>query len=475
MEDKKMKTKALLLLCAILALAACSNEDNDTAQTPMTPTELTQQTITFNLTATHPNDNAAASRGWTGDGQTATTRAVKQTWEAGDAIFVFFCDVAAAPRHLKMTFDGSAWTSAEYDGATQNAGALGLHDGDAGTMRAIYLPFGSNVTIGNEGDRFTFSKDYFAYYLTATLAYTVTNNEVSGAFDMQIPADYVQFFVEDADAADEAYTLSSDAVIPTSLYNIEADGSIVERSENAGDAMPGYKYSGGYLFSGKLNPSYPATVALLPTYERSDVVIGYYFIKNNSSGNERRDYLVTGKTLVSHSAVKLPANGDSKWLQVGSDKYVELLKSDNSSLGTWCTCNYGATLPEQVGTQLYFYDAWKQGIPSKYQFNAIVENCQWAWMTVNGQAGMGIKAATGFLFLPAKDDTSGYYWSSTADGSPSGDSLPYAWRLFFKIQGNDHSVVYLSNWNINCEVRPILNRGLNALDDYNDSGDPFGF
>ena len=49
-----MKTRVLLLLCAILSLAAC-NDDN---VVPLTPTEPEQteptQPITFNLTATRP-------------------------------------------------------------------------------------------------------------------------------------------------------------------------------------------------------------------------------------------------------------------------------------------------------------------------------------------------------------------------------------------------------------------------------------
>lgn len=40
---------------------------------------------------------------------------------------------------------------------------------------------------------------------------------------MLIPDEYVQFFVEDASAVDEAYTLGTDAVIPVGVASIAAD------------------------------------------------------------------------------------------------------------------------------------------------------------------------------------------------------------------------------------------------------------
>ncbi len=406
-----MKTRLSLLLCALLALTACSNDDNDVPQNPEAPTTETPQTIKFNLTASHPDDAAAQ------------TRAVKQTWEAGDAIFVFFTG-AEAPKHLKMTYDGTAWTSAEYDGATQTAGALGLKNGDTGTMRAVFLPFGSDATVSVDGTSFTFSTTYYAYYATATLSYTVTDNEVSGAFDMVIPEGYVQFFVEDAAATNGGYTLGTDAVIPTGVASIAADGTITETSNKAaGDDMTGYAYSGGYLFSGKLNGSY--------SYG------GYYFAKTKTADNTRADYFVSGKTLASHSAVKLPANDNvyavnygspnaGKWVTVGSNITVSLYdvtgsgsSETASSLGKWYTCNYGQAVPESLGSLYSFNAANALGVtlPTKNQFELINNSsrCSYTWLTVHGQQGVVIKAARGFLFLPALDDVYCRYWSSTTD------------------------------------------------------------
>lgn len=399
-----MKTRLSLLLCALLALTACSNDDNDVTQNPEAPTAEAPQTIKFNLTASHPDDDAAAQ-----------TRAVKQTWEAGDAIFVFFTG-AAAPKHLKMTYDGTAWTSAEYDGATQTAGALGLKNGDTGTMRAVFLPFGSDATVSASGTSFTFSTTYYAYYATATLSYTVTDNEVSGAFDMVIPEGYVQFFVEDASATNGGYTLGTDAVIPTGVASIAADGTITETSgKAAGDDMTGYAYSGGYLFSGKLNGSY--------SYG------GYYFAKTKAAEGTRADYFVTGKTLASHSAVKLPANGNYKWKAVGSGIPVTINYDAGSGLGGamgWQTCNYGCSKPEDLGTQYTFAAANAiDGIkmPSIENFQDMVSKCSWTWLTIHGMGGMVVKGTSGFIFLPANFNTYGIYWTSHFTEGTSADVL----------------------------------------------------
>lgn len=363
-EDRLMKTRVLLLFCALMALAACSNDENNSIVTP--PKE--SKSITFNLTANHPDN-------------TYTTRAVKAGWESGDVIFVFFTG-ANAPNHLKMTYDGTAWMSAEYNGATMTPGALGLKNGDTGTMRAVYLPFGSTATVSASGDSFTFSKTYYAYYLTATLSYTVSDNKVSGAFNMVIPDGFVQFFVEDAGASDEAYMLGCDAVVPMGVASIAADGAIIETSDKtAADDMMGYSYSGGYLFSGKLTSW---------SYGNN-----YYF--------------------ASHSAVKLPANGDARWQEVGKDVCVNMKVGEND-LGIWHTCNYNQSEPESKGEVYSYSEAMSLvTVPSESQITSLFSNCQWTKLSCHGQVGAVLKSDTGFLFIPrtsASDNEDSHYWTS---------------------------------------------------------------
>ena len=434
-----MKKYLILMLAAAAALVSCGKEILDQENGDET---VQTAPVSFNLTANHPD----------------AAKAVKGGWETGDAIFVFFSG-AAAPKHLKMTYNGTAWTSAEYDGATQTAGALGLKNGDSGTMRAVFLPFGSDATVSASGTSFTFSETYYSYYLTATLDYTVSDNEVSGAFNMEIPDDYVQFFVEDAAATDEAYLLGTDAVIPVGVASIAADGTITETDDKTNvDDMPGYAYSGGYLFSGKLNGSY--------AYSGN-----YYFAKTKTADGSRADYFVSGKTIASHNAVKLPANDNvyevkygspntGKWVPVGSGITVSLFNVEGSGisavaspLGKWYTCNYGQAVPESLGSLYTFDDANALGVtlPTKDQFMLISDssNCSYTWLTVHGQQGIVIKAARGFLFLPAQLGSNGYYWSSSEldDG--------HAWSFLF-YSGGGHGV----NFDVRIKefaVRPFQN------------------
>ena len=409
------------MLAAAAALVSCGKEIlSPETDVPEDINETVQATpITFTLSANHPD----------------ATKAVKSGWESGDAIFVFFSG-AAAPKHLKMTFDGTSWTSAEYDGATLTPDALGLKNDDTGTMRAVFLPFGSDAVVSASGTSFIFDKTYYTYYLTASLPYTVTDNEVSGAFNMVIPDNYVQFFVEDAAAADGAYTLGTDAVTPVGVASIAADGTITETSDKvAGNDMTGYAYQGGYLFSGKLNGSYAYSGR-------------YYFAKTRTADNSRADYFVSGKTLASHSAVKLPANdnvyavvsgtpNEGKWVPVGSDVNVALYKSDlTTSLGTWNTCNYGQAVPESPGS-LYTFDAANAlgvSLPTYSQLRGINDNCSFTLLTVHGQLGAVVKAARGFLFLPYTTATMGCYWSSTENSNPGN-----AFYLYFY---TGHDVTY---------------------------------
>ena len=409
-----MKKYLILILAAAAALVSCGKEILD----PENGNETVQAVpISFNLTANHPD----------------ATKAVKAGWESGDAIFVFFTG-ADAPKHLKMTYNGSAWTSAEYDGATQTAGALGLKNGDTGTMRAVFLPFGSTATVSADGTRFKFSTDYYAYYATATLTYTVTDNTVSGAFNMTIPTDYVQFFIEDGEQYLEcAYNLSTDAIIPSGVASISADGTITELSGSAGDNMTGYPYSGGRLFSGKLNTSYAYS--------------GNYYFVMYSLMNARYDYFVTGKTLASHSAVKLPAysskysasNTSGKWIRVGSGYTVNMgnVAVDamiSESLGKWQTCNQGATKPEEVGTLYTYNEAVALDgvyIATKYTFDKMLAQLSWTWLSVNGKQGVLVKSkdTNGFIFLPeTSSDSYSHacrYWTSTANGDNKAYCLRY--------------------------------------------------
>lgn len=423
-------------------MAACSGSDDENKTVQPAPTT-EPQTIRFNLTASMHDD-------------AATTRAVKTDWEAGDAIFVFF-DNVAAPKHLKMSYDGTEWTSAEYDGATETPGALGLKNGDTGTMRAVFLPFGSSATVSANGTDFVFSKTFYAYYLTATLSYTVVDGQVSGAFNMVIPVGYVQFFVYDSTPHDENYFLGCDAVIPVGVASIAADGTITETSDKSyADDMPGYAYNNGtdkgYLFSGKLNENYSYS--------------GYYLCYVNPTQRARYDYFITGKALVSHSAVNLTSSNKQF---VGYGIKVQLEGSNSKDLGEWYTCNYDCAWPEDLGT-LYNYSEAKDlssftgmsydypiapstftcRLPTDSEWVTLKNGCTRTWLSLHGQEGLVLKANGNgaFLFLPAQNTIAQYplcYFSSTED-------------MYFTARGNNYADMYNDrNYSLfdKAAVRPV--------------------
>lgn len=225
-----MKKIFVFIALALFALLSCNKEN---ALPDAVPAQ-----ISFKLLANHPEG----------------TKAVKSGWEAGDAIFVFF-DNVAAPKYLKMNYDGSSWSYTEMDG--DSAGSLGLSNGDTGIMRAVFLPFGSSLGVTADGTGFKFSEIQYSYYLTATLAYTVEGNTVSGSFDMAVPDGFVQFFFDNPLASDGVASLREAHVHPVGIKSISAAGEIMQKDLGGGELLPGYAYQGGFLFSGVLQGGAP--------------------------------------------------------------------------------------------------------------------------------------------------------------------------------------------------------------------------
>ena len=365
--------------------------------------------ITFNLTANYPD---------LGDGDE------KQEWAAGDVIFVFLNHVMA-PTHLKMTYDGSKWNTAEYSGESQLASdAICLPDGVSGTMRAVYLPFAENASVStdDDGTSFVFSKLNYSYYLTATLPFTVTNGKISGAFDMAMADGYVKFFVEDAEAASGYCGLGTDAVTPMVLYSIAADGSVNEITDKTyTDDLVGFAYNNGkgkkgYLFSGKLNADYNYA--------------GHYFAKKKYPSQDRSDYFVTTTNLplASGSAITLPADGNDRWIPVGPGKTVYV-----GYCGTWATCNLGANLPEEMGSGSVISEEIEKAatFPSLEQCSNLKADEEPITLTIHGVLGVVFDDGPGFIFMPFYGSTdSEFYWTSTTTTNGKGKTYYYALRIY---------------------------------------------
>ena len=342
------------------------------------------------------------------------TKAVKTGWEDGDVIFVFFhqnegCPEVVAPAYLEMKYQTSG-SSGTWSYTVPN-GPLGIEEGNSGTMRALYLPFGNTSVIEKDGANFKFKKPTASYYLTDSMSYTVENNKVSGSFRMRVPDGYVQFYVADnTDKKDSTYKLATDAVAPVDVLSVSADGTINLKQRTAGANMYGYVYRDGYLFSGKLVSGY--------AYGNN-----YYFAKTKAD-DSRADYYVGGKTLVSHQSVTLPANGSAKWEPVGPSNTVLLSKGTGNGAvfyGEWYTCNEGAVNPENStgsGSRLEYRLALdrvtaNKVLPSTSLLTGMISGLTWIPMSVHGYPGLLVLGENAFLFFPVvKSTLKDYYWSA---------------------------------------------------------------
>lgn len=200
--------------------------------------EATKKAISFNLGVKYPAD----------------MNPTKTAWEAGDVIFVFF-DNVAAPRFLKMRYDGAKWIYAEMNGNVGGAGCLGFVNGDSGNMRAVYLPYGSDITVaaGTDATSFIFSRNDYAYFLTATLPYTVANYELSGDFDLKAPDGFVQIYMpNETNISTTKVELREPHLTPCQLTSISADGTVNTKTLAHGAPIPGYACKDGFAFSGIL-------------------------------------------------------------------------------------------------------------------------------------------------------------------------------------------------------------------------------
>lgn len=425
------------MLAALTALVSCNKEIIDTPADDNNATP-----ITFQLTASHPE----------GEG----TKAVKSAWEAGDVIYVFFQEFAA-PKYLKLSYDGSAWAYTQMNGTTEEA--LGLSNDQEVNMRAVYLPFGSHLSVDADGGKFVFSELQETYYLTATLSCTVADDTVKGNFEMKVPEGYVQFFVKlpaqvKPYKANAAVELRERQLTPQGIAAINADGSIAHTPIIHGAPLKAYLYGSGeeegYLFSGILDADarnaakdYHFTLHVNINMSMPPVKMDLYYGKTYEGNtlykdvNVRRALLLPSNLLASWTAMEykpidlgfdINLGGGEKrriyWasrnLGASSDSPAE--DTDAARKATWGDYYaWGATEPYyEAGTAYNNPPTWKTGITG-YNW----DSCPYA------------TADDGSKFSKYTGDEDGYAESGTADGRTVLESiddaasvvLGGAWRM----------------------------------------------
>lgn len=464
--------KAFYLFAAGLALLACTKE---------LPQEsgIRQKALSFELTVNHP------------DG--AGTKSVKTGWESGDVVYVFF-DGAAAPKYLKMSYDGSKWTKTQMNGSSAQSFDLNK---TSGKMTAVYLPFGNDATVEADADgtSFKFNKKPLSWYFVSEKAdYKVADGIVTGTLTMSLPKGFVLFSytpnwqegpVNPALASYES--LFVPYTNPACVASISADGTVKQDLSQEIKNLPGYAYKESIIFSGVVKDSYLDTdkgwTLHLSTLVNVEDRAPSYYTKSWSS-----------KALTTGNVVQLPAL--SSWTK---ETYRQPVDMGLSVL--WANTNIGSTKPEDptisyyawadplddvdrkystpvkpfneanykwyssnhmikyndVDNYVYLSDAnyeddqarqiWggRWSVPTRAQWNELIDNCDIAWdATRNGYLFTSNKngksiflRTTGGYTGDSLDsmfydrDQLGRYWTATVDTGGGGSRFT-AFALIFK-------------------------------------------
>ena len=304
------------------------------------------QPISFSLTASSPSFG------------------FKKAWAVGDSIFVFFSNVKA-PRYLKMGYDGTGWTCKEKIGAVDSVGCFELSNLSTGMMTAIYLPFGSGLTVSADGSAFVFSDTSTPWYLTATLPYTVSGRDVSGNLDMQVPEGYVQFSVDDAGAdAATATELREPKLTPQGIVSIAADGTIKHTSIAHGAPLRGFACDDGalkgYVFGG----------ILAADVRNVDTSYHFTLVKGGWKGDYYYRSVTTSLYRPGNAGRSLDLYPVSTWTRITDYKPIDMGCDWSYSNGEkqrvyWASRNLGATSdnPDDEEATYGNYYAWGETSP----------------------------------------------------------------------------------------------------------------
>ena len=330
-----MKRILFLLGISVLAVAACQIVDVETnVETPAVD-NTPHLTVNFNITS----------------GDEPATKAVKTSWENGDAIYFFFDDVMDA-EYLMMLYVGGKWNPYWSKGNYSLEEAVASRG--SGTVSGIYV-FGRHAT-----ELGVWSEDYkdlafyldeittkqqkaYTWFLTCDdVPYTVVGNELTATINMTMPAEYdfVRFTIPNLDGDAGRFVLMTSPVINSvTPYRIDKNEGFLARA-NINNQMPGIPYSyHDQVFSGVLSGS------------TKDITQDYTFTLLNTENGASYRYSVSGKTLSRGKSIKLPAFDSGSWSALSpgaaSPKYVDLGLPSGIK---WATFNVGATIPEEYGS-----------------------------------------------------------------------------------------------------------------------------
>ena len=405
--------KLMILIVAIFSLAACATLN------PEMEIGIDASKLVFDITVTRPD--------------AIPTKGVKNDWESGDAVYLFFEDNTSA--YAKMTYDGSVWTTSVI--GSLNVSASGKK------LTAVFLPYNTDDPVYSEG--WTFSETY-AYYLSAeAVSYTVDTENIpatlTATIQMAMPAGFVQFFIPDASPVTGTYMLTESHIAPAGCGAITPGGAVAQTFKNNGYAMPGIvamvSEEKGYYFYGILDAANRgiATSFLfqLVTQEPSK---GYALNSRTKKVEGTLDPTTVG------AAVKFDLSngwsapqpcvdlgfGNIKWATgnvagntQGNGSIVDPLEA--GGYYSWMRTSVDGSTEGGTDTANWLLgDSWR--MPTVAEFNALAnttDNTVWShktgWTAIgsNTSGNLVTSKVNGLsIFLPASagEDERGNYWSS---------------------------------------------------------------
>ena len=409
-NDKQIMKKTLAILSAMLMLVACGNDKLSIE----TSSQELQETGGFKVDLTINRADATDTKAY-----------VKCFFATNDVVFIFFSGVSS-PKYLEAKYAGAGnWTFTAKNGLT----AADLEGAVTKKMTAVYMPYGSDLTVSASGSAFNFNKMYLGYILKAQkIDYTISSGVLSGTLELVAPTletgeKWIHFDVSGYTNGHD-YELCQDYVKPCYLNYINDLGEVFfdETSMAVGSSIVGYKDGGYITFSGVLTS---AAVGNELDYQFTIVDRTAKIIYTRDAGV---------KTLNDSKFIGLGTISDaSVW---NATEYVDL----GLPSGTlWAKCNLGADTETGYGdfyawgeTTPYYSSqsplTWKDGKTSGYAWNSYTYNPTHDGRTFTKYTGRDYDvlqsmddAATanlkGLLRMPTHDDFDELLNSSNCDRS----------------------------------------------------------
>lgn len=167
--------KIIAILCAIAALAACKRID---LQEDLTSVEK-QDEFKVDLTITRTDAFAEGPE---------TRVTVKDQWNEGDVVYVFFRGVPS-PKYLEQKYTKGAWVSTPKNGLTLSELIAARERGES-EMTGLFFPYGSDATVIPGEYEGYFDFDHFEYsgiFYFHQWSWFWYDGEIHGTLELKAP------------------------------------------------------------------------------------------------------------------------------------------------------------------------------------------------------------------------------------------------------------------------------------------------